>query len=164
MSMIGAFVCATDEEIRSLHSTPREIVPFLEQLEEARDGRALEIDKTWHALHWLLTGTEYEGEPPLNVMVSGGSEIGDVEAGYGPARALTSEEVRDIDQALASISTADLLARYDGRAMRDLYPGIWDRVDEREIILDDLAFQFDRLKGFIARASEEGLGVIAYLT
>ena len=164
MSMIGSFVYAADEEIRRLHSTPEGIVPFLEHLEEAVDERSLEIEKTWHAFHWLLTGTEYEGEPPLNFIVSGGAEIGDVDAGYGPARSFTSDKVRGIDQALASISTADLLARYDARAMSDLYPGIWDRADEREIILEDLTFHFDRLKGFIARASEQGMGMIAYLT
>ena len=86
-----------------------------------------------------------------------------MDAGYGPARALTGDEVRGIDRALAAIGTADLLARYDGEAMRDLYPGIWNRADEREMNLDALAIYFDRLKRFFAGASERGLGEIAYL-
>jgi len=164
MSMIGAFVHATDLEIANLLSAPDQIVGFLDQVEESMDGRAIEIDKTWHALHWLLTGSEYEGEPPLNFIVSGGTEVGDVHAGYGPARAFTSDQVRSIDDALEQISTADLLARFDGNAMRDLYPGVWDRTHETESNLEELAYYFDSLKRFVAQARMQGLGIIAYLT
>ncbi len=164
MSMIGTFVQATDDEIGRLLSAPKELGDFLAHREESRDGRVVDIDKTWHALHWLLTGTEYEGEPPLNFILAGGTEIGDEDVGYGVPRAFTSDEVRGIDEALTQVPAADLLARYDGNAMRDLYPGIWDIPDERDANFDYLATNFDVLKGFIARAREQGLGLIAYLT
>ena len=64
---------------------------------------------------------------------------------------------------LAALDIDDLLAGYEREATRDLYPGVWNRAEEREIIIDDLAFQFDRLKRFLAGASERRLGVIAYL-
>jgi hypothetical protein len=164
MSMIGTFALATDDEIRGLLATPEELGDFLEQRDEAMDGRALDIDKSWHGLHWLLTGTEDEGEPPLNFILMGGTEIGEEEYGYSVPRALTGDEVQRIDTALDQISTADLLARYDGNAMRELYPNVWDRADEREINLDYLGSYFESLKGFIARAREQAQGLIVYLT
>ncbi|MGE3908388.1 MAG: DUF1877 family protein, partial [Chloroflexota bacterium] len=89
MSMMGMFAQATDEEIQGLLADPDEILVFLETREELDVTRVLELEKNWHALHWLLTGSKWEGEPPLNFIVLGGAGIGDVDVGYGAARAFT---------------------------------------------------------------------------
>jgi hypothetical protein len=162
MSIIGCFMYATDEEIRSLLAEPEQVPTFVREREKL--GQGLEVDKEWHALHWLLTGSEEEGEPPLNFILVGGTEIGHVDVGYGPARAFTSDQVQIINEALAPITSDDLLARYNGYAMSGLYPNVWARLEEEEQNRAGLAYHFDRLKRYINQAQAEGLGILVYAT
>lgn len=168
MSINGRFLLAEDAEIQRLLSAPDEIVDFLDERDERdeRDGRgderALSIDKAWYALHWLLTGTAEAAEPPLNFIIAGGAEIGDVDVGYGAARAFTSDQVREIQQTLAALPTHELLSRYDGPAMHDLYPEGWDRPERRQQDLAFLASHYEALTAFVARAADRGSGLIAY--
>jgi len=45
----------------------------------------LDLDKAWGGLHFLLTGTAWEGEPPHSFLLDGDT-VGDIDVGYGPAR------------------------------------------------------------------------------
>lgn len=54
------------------------------------------LDKAWHGIHFLLTGSTWEGEKPLNFLISGGETIGEIEVGYGPARSIKSVDVKKI--------------------------------------------------------------------
>jgi hypothetical protein len=161
VSVNGVFVCVSDDQIRSLLARPDEAGAFLRH-EGTRGTRSLNIDKSWHALHWLLNGSEEEGDWPLCFIVAGGAEIETEDVGYGLPRAFTSEQVHAINAALAPIATADLFDRFDGRAMNNIYPDVWDRPEEREGNLKYLASHFDRLQQFVAKASARGLGIIAY--
>src|SRR3954470_8881166 len=67
---------------------------------ETDPSDALDIDKTWHVIHFLLTGEAWGGEPPLVDAVLGGTELPETDAGYGPFRYLTPAEVRATSQAL----------------------------------------------------------------
>ena len=42
---------------------------------EAGEGALVDLDKAWHGVHYLLTGTAWEGEPPLNFVVEGGADL-----------------------------------------------------------------------------------------
>ena len=55
-------------------------------------GDELEVDKAWHGLHFLLTGSAWEGSFSWIPVVAGGSEVGD-NLGYGPRWSLTSANV-----------------------------------------------------------------------
>src|SRR5437763_27473 len=121
MSMVACFRRVPDDKLEELLADPESIVDFLED-----EGYAdLDIDKAWHGIHFLLTGTAWEGSPPLDFLVRGGRQVGDVDVGYGPARGFTSAEVQGLARALSAIAPDALLARYDHRAMNalDLYPG-----------------------------------------
>jgi|SRR5947209_1096153 len=95
-------------DIERLLKEPQQILDFLE---EERDE--IELDKAWHAIHFLLTGSAWEGAGPLYYLISGGHQIGDVDVGYGPARALTSKQAADFDAALYGITADELRKRYD---------------------------------------------------
>lgn len=57
---------------------------------------SVDLDKAWHAIHYLLTGEADEVPGPLGFLVSGGAPVGAIEVGYGPARAFTSSgDARD---------------------------------------------------------------------
>lgn len=114
-------------------------------------------------IHFLLTGTAWEGSFPLNFIVSGGKEVGDVDVGYGPARALTSEDVRRLDAALEPLTSAELERRFDPEQMSKLqmYPEIWGDDDD-----DSLAYlieYYTELRSLVRRAAERGHALLVYL-
>jgi hypothetical protein len=112
---------------------PEPLAPLPEDWPAAEEGDEMDVEKAWHGLHYLLTGSDWEGEEPLCFLVTGGQEIGDIDVGYGPARALTSGQVRNWAEALAGISEEQLRERFDPVRMSelDIYPSIWNEGGER---------------------------------
>ena len=154
------FVATTDSELDTLLDDPESIEEFLRTDEEGR--RSLDVDKSWHGIHYLLTGDAWGGEPPLDFIVSGGESVGDVDLGYGPARAFDSEDVRDLARALAPITPEKLFERWDPAAIAtaEIYAIQPDDDEEREYI----GAYYVQLKEFVAAAARDGLGMIVYLT
>lgn len=118
------------------------------------------LDKAWHGIHFLLTGTAWEGAPPLNFVVAGGVTLEEIDAGYGPPRLFTSAQVQAIAAALAPVDIATLRARFDPAAMArlDIYPQIWERdgIEALDYCLDYYA----GLKEFVAAAAARGQGIV----
>jgi hypothetical protein len=124
-------------------------------------GDRLELDKAWHGLHYILTGTVEPDESLLGQAVLGGTEIGDDFSGYGPARCFTAAEVGDLAAVIGDPAVAtDAAARYDAVRMTELqiYPFGWDE-DDREWLLSALR----DLRGFYADAAGKGSAVVACL-
>ena len=100
------------------------------------DSRIVELDKMWNAVHWLLTGTSMSPEG-LGRILLGGSEVGD-DVGYGPARLVGPDEVKQLAQKLEGLDEAVLAARWDPSAMTAarVYPQVWDEPDilEEEVL------------------------------
>ena len=129
------------------------------------DGDEIDIDKTWHGLHFLFTGTAWQGEPPASFLVVGGHVIGDVDVGYGPARALMPDDVARFADFLSSVDDDELGGRYDPGRMTQLkiYPETWAGADADEEIgylLDGLA----RLRAFVSAAREAGDAIVIWLS
>lgn len=121
-----------------------------------------DLDKAWHGIHYLLTGTAWEGDHPLNFLLLGGTEVGDIDVGYGTARALNSEVVKEIHRALADINEEILRRRFNPAEMTklEIYPDIWDRDSQDDDTLGYCLEYFNELKAFIGRAAEKDLGVV----
>lgn len=126
----------------------------------------IDLDKAWHGIHFLLTGTAWEGEPPLNFLMHGGTVIGEVEVGYGPARGMTAAEVKTVAGALTGIDEAFMRARFDPAQMTqlDIYPGIWDRDPAEDDSFGYCMEYFGAVRTFVMRAAERGAGLIISLT
>ncbi|MEU4424026.1 YfbM family protein [Actinoplanes sp. NPDC024001] len=123
----------------------------------------LDLDKSWHGLHYLLTGTAWEIGPGAGAAILGGEEVGE-DGGYGPPRVLGPEAVRSISAALAAIDPAALRERFDPAAMTtaEIYPEVWD---EGEEVFDDfLAPRFEQLREFYRAAASHGDGVVLAIT
>jgi hypothetical protein len=135
---------------------------------EAPEGVAPDLDKAWHGIHFLLTGTSGDGAPPLNFLLAGGRPVGDVDVGYGPARAYSAVQTREILDALNRITDAEARDRYDpGRMKREqVYPEvIWGRSDDGEdegleYVMENLGI----LRGVLQTAVDANLGLVVYLT
>jgi hypothetical protein len=167
MSMMGNFRAVSEDELQALFAEPSRV----EQLLYASffggssngNGNELDVDKSWHGLHFLLTGSAWEGTFPLNFIASGGQEVGD-DLGYGPARGLTGGEVQQIDAALQELPPAELVQRFDADRMTELeiYPFGWahDPDGEREYLLE----YYTDLRAFVRRTAERGDALLVYLS
>ncbi len=156
MGMVESFRRVPDDALRDLLAAPDAVFDFLE-----REGFAdLDLDKAWHGLHFLFTGTAWEGAAPLDFLVRGGSQVGERDVGYGPARVFLSAEVREIWTALAPLTREKLALAYDPAAMTrlDIYPAVWDRGDAED--LEYVLEYFDMLHGFIEGAVKEDEGLL----
>jgi hypothetical protein len=118
------------------------------------EGPVAYLDKAWHGLHYLLSGSDGAGNPPLDFLAVGGEAIGSIDVGYGPARALGPGEVAEIARRLAALSDTELLSRYDGPEMvaRNIYPEIWNRDDDEED--DPLGYLTENLAGLRQAVSD----------
>jgi hypothetical protein len=172
MSMIGNFRRTSDARVASLLEDPESIADYLyeegEEEEEDAGGEAhadLDVDKAWHGIHFLLTGTAWEGKPPLDFIVGGGQEVGDVDVGYGPARVFWSTEVKAIADALRPLTPELLRQRFAPAAMKklEIYPSIWDRPPEEDDTLGYLLEYYEALRAFIEGAAEEGEALIVFI-
>jgi len=130
------------------------------------EGVSTDLDKAWHGIHYLLTGTAWEGNAPLNFLVAGGREVGDIDVGYGPARVLTAAETRAAHTALAGIGDEALRARFDPTGMMEseIYPEIWDRSPDEDDTLGYLMDYVRILRTFLAEAVVRQHGLVISLT
>jgi hypothetical protein len=161
MGMIGNLRPASDSEIERLLANPAEITRFLYGAEA--DGRErVVLNKAWHAIHFALTGSRLGGEEPLNFLVSEGTPVGEIDVGFGPARVLTSQQVRQLAAALALIEPAEVARRIDlGKFDQEvIYPGNWQRDG---IGVDYVLTNYRDMRNLIGRLAERGDGLVLYI-
>ena len=146
MGMICCIHAATEDDLRRFTGNSDDLMDFFEESEDTID-----LDKAWHAIHFLLTGSAWEGEPPLNFIVGSGTPIAESDGGYGEARFFTSDEVAAITRYLSTISTGDMLSRFDGNilAEADIYPSVWARPDEHVENLEYIRQNYSDLKTYL---------------
>ncbi len=128
--------------------------------------QSTDLDKAWHGIHYLLTGTAHQGEGPISYLLTGGEAIGDVDVGYGPARALSPAEVREFQQALAGVTPEDFRARFNPAEMKTLniYPDIWDRDPAEDDPLGYCLDYFKVLRNFVDETAFRKQALLIYLT
>ena len=164
MSMIAMLRLAPGEDIDRLLASPEAIEDFLEEGGEDPSG-SLDVDKAWHGLHFLLTGTAWDGTSPLDFIVAGGEMVGDVDVGYGPARAFRPRDLKAIARAIEPFDEAELRRRFDPARMKklEIYPDIWGRPPDEDDTLGYLIENWSLLKPFIQKGAADGFGMIVWL-
>lgn len=162
MSMILCFASASREQLDGLLANPAGIMGFIDAAME----RTKDLDKAWHGIHFMLTGDGGGGALPQGTLLLGGIEVGDIDVGYGPARALSPEDTARFHEHLSAISAEDFDSRFDAQSMLDqkIYPEIWDRdlagePDGRPYMNDF----FPQLKQIFAEAAAANEGMIIYM-
>lgn len=127
---------------------------------------AVDLDKAWHGIHFLLTQTVWEGSPPLNFLLHGGKQVGDVDVGLGPARAMTSTEVALVNEALVPIEEDFLRSRFEPARMMELeiYPGIWDRDPTDDDALGYCLDNFKELKKLVRESAASRRGLVIFMS
>ena len=148
---------------RKTESPQQEVKPLVLDPEE---GKEMDVDKSWHAIHFLLNGTGEETHFPEGFLLSGGEWVGDVDLGYGPGRMFAPAEVKKVATLLEQHPVDRLCERFDGRRMdkEDVYPRIWDRLAADEDNTAYVATYYASLRDFVDSASEEGLGILIWMS
>ena len=168
MSITGQFLLVDDATILRLLEAPKGIYKIIDPTifgtEPVTDY--VDADKSWSALHFLLTGTNEAGEPPLDFIAAGGTPVGKVSVGYGPARALRASEVVALGAALQSITPHSLIERFDGAKMDklEIYPlGAWGSVDPRDPeALGFLAATYEKIAALVQKGAANGMGLLVW--
>ena len=122
-------------------------------------GPSLDLDRSFQALHYLFTGSPYQGREPQCFLLHGGRDIGLYQREF-KVRAISSSQLIDFELALRPIDEEELMRRYNGKAMTaaDIYPAVmWDRGDDEA--RNFLCEKLKDLKRFLerARAINEGM-------
>jgi hypothetical protein len=157
MEAIAAGKSKHDEQLRE---------QILRELESAgvqlpTDGPnedGLSLEKSWHSLHYLLTGTAWDTSSVLGKTILGGKEIGP-DIGYGPARYLESSEVAEVAEALKTVSDKDLERRFDLKAM--IAAKVYACSGEEELEL--AKHYFNQVVTYYVEAAAKGDAMLLYL-
>lgn len=125
---------------------------------------SVDLGETWHGLHFLLTGSAWQGEPPLDFLLRGGSELGRLDVGAGPARWLCAADLALAQRALTGVTDKALRARYAPEAMTaaQICPEIWSGGDELQDPLAWLLEGAGKLRRFLVEAVRAGRGCMLY--
>ena len=165
MGMIMYLLRISKQELESYIDKPD---LFLEN--RVDDAYSMDIDKAWGGILYLLTGKAFASGSPedevdsLNrIFFSAQFFDEDMDVGYGPAHYLTPEQVAGIHRKIASLTEADLKARYDTEAMNEeeeLYPSLeWNEED-----FEYLYSHFQALQSFFATAASRGEAIVTFLS
>lgn len=125
--------------------------------------KSIDLEKAWHGLHFLFTGTADEGAEPACYIVKGGEDLDD--EGFG--RALRPAQVRHFADFLTTLTAADLERRYDATRMTALgiYPAeIWNRHPADDDSFQWLLDSYEELRAFVQRAADTGDGLVIHIS
>ena len=164
MSMTGRFIQIPEDRLADVIAEPMLAMDLAHPPADSDDQVLLDIDKSWHIIHFLLTGESWGGEGAAASAILGGTDLPDTDAGYGPFRYLTAAEVKQVAEALAGIASGELWSRLDPDKTEaaEVYPGRWG--DDGEVERTYVIQNYEALRAFYARASTESHAVLLYLS
>ena len=110
----------------------------------------LDIDKMWDALVFFLTGfssSEFFDDNPLREAVLGVTPLEEVSEYIAYTE---KNKIAEIVEALESFDMDRAMTDFSMEACKkaDLYPDIWDYLEEEEEIKDDILTCFVKMKDF----------------
>jgi hypothetical protein len=125
----------------------------------------LDLHKSWHMLHYLFTGTAWEGAAPANTLLLGGREVGE-DLGYGPARIVDARATAEFAAFLAGFTARALKSRLDMKKMKalEIYCAEDDDGASKSELMDDVDANFPLLKDYVTAAAARGNAVAIWMS
>jgi len=163
MGMRAGLAAITASKLDTLQDNPDGLSEIVFAAATSRGAGTIDLDKNWHALHYLLTGAAWGGDPPLGLAILGGKDIGE-DMGYGPARFVTPAQVVDVADALSTLTEDELTRRCDSTDMaaKRIYPTVWENATAEEFSY--LVQSLRPLQQFYAKAAKDGDAVLQWIT
>jgi len=126
-------------------------------------GEEIDVDKDWHVIHFLLTGSAQACDRPEGSLLADDRPIGVGDVGVGRPWALLPDEIARFAQAISDFRYADMTDRFDiGEMLRqDVYSA--GAVENESWCLDSLWKRIGTLRDFVTTASRNGQGVILFM-
>lgn len=158
MGMIANYQYLPDDEldqIKGLSNQEDDLLDFAEDSADSHDI-LLDIDKMWDALLFVMTGfssSEFLDDNPLREAVLGVTPLEDVSEYIAYTE---KSRIAAIRQALEEFDMDSAMANFSMEACKkaDLYPDIWDYLEEEEEIKDDILTCFVKMKDFYKKILE----------
>ena len=158
MGMIANYQYLPDnelEQIKALSNQEDDLLDFAEDSADTHDI-LIDIDKMWDALLFVMTGfssSEFMDDNPLREAVLGVTPLEDVSEYIAYTE---KSRIAAISQALESFDIDRAMANFSMEACKkaDLYPDIWDYLEEEDEIKDDIRISFENMKKFYKQILE----------
>ena len=133
--------------------------------DEAGDDDICDLHKSWHVLHYLFTGSAWDGAAPGNMLLKGGKEIGE-DMGYGRPRVADPAATQAFARFLEPLSTDDLKARIDPKKMARANIYCAEDADDEGAeyeLYNDIDHYFPMLKAYVAGAAAKGQSLAIFM-
>lgn len=127
------------------------------------EGDEIDLDKSVHALHYTLVGTEGATSDPLGMLLDTAPPLAD-EPGGMTVMALEPDMLVAFARAANALTVDELRSRYDPEAMvaNEIYMAEV-LLREGEAGFDYIASNFETLKNFVNGCVQRSCGAVAYL-
>lgn len=168
MGIYATYVAARDDELAAV-AADADALPesfYAAQSGLWKDNPSTALDKMWHGLHFVLTGSPTAAPiagMPLSAAVFGSDTYDAGDGGY--ATTIASHHVAEVAAALRAVDRDALAATFEPQQLdeHDIYPaGIWLDA-ERELLTGELRASLDALTAFYEAAQAQGLGVLVQI-
>ena len=156
--LIEALVCFEDLDEKDLGRLRRKgwTVPKLQELRKGLLKSTTDLDKAWHGIHFLLTGSAGKTRSVLSMAVIGGRSL-DLTRGMNGL--LSPAETKAVASALRKVRKKELAARFDSEKMTDqeVYPvELWAQEDDASYPL----VYYPKMVSFFVRVARRGNAVL----
>ena len=158
MGMIANYQYLPDDKLKQIKLLSNEEEDLLDLAEDYAEEYEifLDIDKMWDALVFVLTGfssSEFLDDNPLREAVLGVTPLEDVSEYIAYTE---KTKIADIVEALESFDIDRAMVDFSMEACKkaDLYPNIWDYLEEEEEIKDEIRISFVNMKEFYKKILE----------
>ena len=152
MGMIANYQYLPDDELEQIKGLSNKEDDLLDFAEDSADSHdiLIDIDKMWDVLVFVMTGfssSEFLDDNPLREAVLGVTPLEDVSEYIAYTE---KNKIAEIVEALESFDMPRALADFSMEACKkaDLYPNIWDYLEEEEEIKDEIRISFENMKEF----------------
>ena len=152
MGMIANYRYLSDNELSQIKRYSCQEEDLLDLVEDYPEGNdtLIDIDKMWDVLLFVMTGfssSEFMDDDPLREAVLGVTPLENVSEYVAYTE---HSKIAEIVQALENFDMDKALANFSMEACKkaDLYPDIWNYLDEEEEIKDDIRTCFVKMKNF----------------
>ena len=164
MSMIANLLRVTKAELEEYlnDSSLLESRIYNDESDE-EDPNLIDIDQSWDGIVFLLTGKSFENNTHPLAKVLSSEQLIDEEQdlGYGPAQYVSAEQVKELHEQIATISTDELRTRFNANKMKEanVFPDVWENPDTVDYLIE----YFETIKEVYALAHKNDEAIITFM-
>ncbi|MDR2224091.1 MAG: YfbM family protein [Flavobacteriaceae bacterium] len=168
MGMISNLLRVSQEELNSYiqDSSLFEDRIYKDYDENDIDDALVDLDKSWDAIAFLFGNNADDYlEHPLATAIFGSHTLDEnQDIGYGPARFVTTVQVKEINELLSQLSDEELRKRFSPQRLEEeeIYPSFWTEVDEDEL-WEYLSENIHTIREIYSTAAKNNEAVITFI-